>query len=60
MNIISKKDNQKQYQTIAPSQKQDVYLLESNEFLTSNELFQGLAKIGIEYGRSTSNQDVIR
>ena len=40
--------------------EQDVYMLESNELLTANELFQGLAKIGIEYGRSASHQANVR
>ena len=35
--------------------RQDVYLLESNELLTVNELFSGLAKIGAEYGRSDAS-----
>ena len=35
--------------------RQDVYLLESNELLTANELFAGLAKIGAEYGRSDAS-----
>ena len=35
--------------------RQDVYLLESNELLTANELFSGLAKIGAEYGRSDAS-----
>jgi len=35
-----------------------VYLLQSNELLTENELFSGLAKIGGEYGKAkfASNQ----
>lgn len=35
-------------------------MLESNELLTANELFSGLAKIGIEYGRSASHQANVR
>lgn len=30
-------------------------MLESNELLTENELFSGLAKIGSEYGKTNTN-----
>ena len=35
-------------------------MLGSNELLTANELFSGLAKIGVEYGRSASHQANVR
>ena len=38
----------------------DVYMLDSQELVTSDELFGGLAKIGMEFGRSASMQNNVR
>lgn len=40
------------------SQEAPVYLLQSNELVTESELYKGLAKIGLEYGRKKTPQMV--